>query len=173
MGTRKPLNNSPGDKLGAWTLVEDGHKNKFQQYCWLCQCSCGIRRIVTEYTLKTGKSSGCGCCNRKIGGITKASDGSRRPEYGAWNNLKQRCLNPNTVQYHDYGGRGITVCALFAESFSAFLAEIGERPSPKHTVDRIDNNRGYEPGNIRWATRSQQALNRRPKSVLRKASHME
>lgn len=86
--------------------------------------------------------------------------GKGTPEYSAWQHMKQRCLNPNSPDYPAYGGRGIMVDARWMRSFPAFLAEIGPRPSPKHSVDRIDGTRGYEPGNVRWATPTQQSRNR-------------
>lgn len=84
-----------------------------------------------------------------------------KPEYRVWAELIQRCRNPKSKQFKDYGGRGITVCDLWQKSFAAFIAEVGPRPSPTHTIDRRENNRGYEPGNVRWATRGEQIRNRR------------
>lgn len=87
---------------------------------------------------------------------------TRTPEYNAWDGLIQRCTNPNQRGWMDYGGRGITVCDRWRESFPAFLADMGEKPEPKaqYSIDRIDNDRGYEPDNCKWATRSEQQKNR-------------
>lgn len=86
-------------------------------------------------------------------------------EYSAWQEMRARCRNPSHAAYRHYGGRGITVCDAWRESFEAFLADMGRRPSPDHSLDRIDNDGNYEPGNVRWATRERQARNRRS-SVL-------
>lgn len=84
------------------------------------------------------------------------------PEYITWRHMKTRCLNPNSDAYDYYGGRGITICARWRNSFKDFLADVGRRPSPKHTLDRYPNNNGnYELGNVRWATRKQQQSNTR------------
>jgi hypothetical protein len=85
----------------------------------------------------------------------------RTPEYEAWCHMKSRCSRKADKAYPDYGGRGITVCDEWLSDFSAFLGHIGYRPGPEYSVDRKDNNRGYEPGNVRWATRTEQSNNRR------------
>lgn len=84
------------------------------------------------------------------------------PEYEAWCHMKGRCYNPQTKQYKDYGGRGIRVCDEWRESFLAFLDHVGRRPNPQYSIHRIDNDGNYEPGNVKWATRQEQASNKRP-----------
>ena len=86
---------------------------------------------------------------------------SKSAEYRAWSSMKQRCLNPRCSVYKNYGGRGITVCVRWQRDFLDFLDDLGPRPSPKHTLDRIDNDGNYQPGNVRWATYQEQESNRR------------
>lgn len=93
-------------------------------------------------------------------------NGRATPEYETWNRLIQRCENPKHPEFHNYGGRGISVCKQWRESFEQFLAHIGNKPSPKHTIDRIDNDGNYEPGNVRWATRLEQAQNMRTTKIV-------
>lgn len=88
------------------------------------------------------------------------------PLYNSWVNMRQRCNNPNNPSYHNYGGRGIMVCPEWEASFETFLSDVGERPNPRMTLDRIDNEKGYSPGNIRWATKQDQANNMRPNLLV-------
>lgn len=81
--------------------------------------------------------------------------------YGIWTHIKSRCYNPNDPAYHNYGGRGITVCREWINDYMAFLSYVGEPPTPKHTMDRIKNEGNYEPGNVRWTTKKEQGANRR------------
>lgn len=91
---------------------------------------------------------------------------SRSPEHGIWRAMIQRCTNPKNKDYHHYGGRGIRVCREWLDSFKAFIDDVGERPSRKHSLDRRNNNGSYEPGNVRWATLDEQRNNYRKNAVF-------
>lgn len=147
----------PGTAVGDWTVLGEAEPKHGIRHL-LCRCVCGAERDVGIGGLRTGTSTSCGCQNfarhRKHGLIAC-------PEYTIWRQLKQRCSNPKDRAFKNYGGRGIHVCAKWRTSFTAFLADVGPRPDPKLTLDRINNDGNYEPGNVRWATRSQQMLNTR------------
>lgn len=165
-----------GRTFGRLTVVELGPMSKptpkgRQLYKWVCRCSCGGTATVSADNLRSGQTQSCGClaleAKSKVG-LSNAThghsrhDGSGTPEYRAWLAMRQRCTNPKNQRWKNYGGRGIQVCDLWMNSFEAFLAHVGQRPSPEHSVDRYPNNDGnYEPGNVRWATAAQQAANRR------------
>jgi hypothetical protein len=148
---------------------------------WKCHCDCG-REVVVRGSNLTSHARSCGCLNRELSAermrrqLTKHGHnriGNITPEYVAYVNAKQRCTNPNYDRWADWGGRGIEF--RFA-SFEEFFAELGEKPEPKHlySIDRIDNDGHYEPGNVRWATATQQRLNQRVQTefmpVLRRAA---
>lgn len=122
---------------------------------WVCLCSCGTWRVVVGSCLRGGITKSCGCIQRQRieNAVRKA------PEYRAHQQMIQRCENQNFISYHRYGGRGIKVCARWKKSYINFLADVGPRPSVKHTLDRIDNDGNYCPSNVRWATRKQQSRN--------------
>jgi hypothetical protein len=133
------------------------------------RCSrCGEEKPVGEFTRQPGSADGlrseCRPCRAK----TVREQRHREPERSIFTIMKQRCHNPHHPKFHLYGGRGITVCEEWRGpgGFPRFLDHIGPRPSPKHSVDRIDNARGYEPGNVRWATQREQMRNTRINHVV-------
>lgn len=133
---------------------------------WLCRCDCGREVPVQGAELRKGVRGSCGCRARQIAGEACSTHGHTRnkevsPEYRSWYSAMQRCNNPNNPQYNGYGGRGIKFCERWSK-FTNFLADMGLKPSPKHSIDRYPNKDGnYEPGNVRWATASEQQRNKR------------
>jgi hypothetical protein len=133
---------------------------------WHCVCDCGNTTESIRGNLVSGNTKSCGCLDREATGdrFRKHGDTRHRSTYAIWMKMKQRCCNPKCKSYGDYGGRGIRVCEEWAgsEGYPAFIAHIGPRPSLAHTLDRYpDTNGNYEPGNVRWATRTQQNRNTR------------
>ena len=146
-----------GQRFGKWVVL-----HRVEGALWKCRCDCGNEREVQTGTLKLGKSKSCGCAG-KDWCRTHGMEGTAT--YNVWAGLIQRCTNKRCREYPRYGGRGIRVCARWRESFEAFLSDMGEKPSGK-SIDRIDNNGDYEPGNCRWATNSEQMRNRSTTEML-------
>lgn len=129
---------------------------------WLCKCRCGVVLEVDVLCLIRPKGTrSCGCLQRELASRARSTHRSWHTAlHGIWCSMKARCYNKNRNSFARYGGRGITVCARWRESFSAFKKDVGKRPSPAHSLDRYPNRHGnYEPGNVRWATRIEQRRN--------------
>jgi len=131
---------------------------------WLFRCDCGAEKQIRGSDVRKGYVVSCGCYLAEVGGAPRTHGDNRSREHRVWCGMIQRCANPRRDHYKYYGGRGIAVCQRWREDYAAFLADVGRAPSPKHTIDRIDNDGNYEPGNVRWATASQQNANRRPRA---------
>jgi hypothetical protein len=129
---------------------------------WDCVCDCGNKITVVGNSLVTNNTTSCGCYRKERTRETSVIHGMHGTlEYRSWQSMINRCTNVNNEAYNDYGGRGITVCDRWLNSFEAFYEDMGPRPSPNHSIDREENDLGYYKDNCRWATRVEQNNNRR------------
>lgn len=149
-----------GERYGKLTVVSESLDKARKS--WLCRCECGIEKSIQENHLRSGSVVSCGC-KRAAQNRTHGRIGT--PEYIAWQNMWGRCRNPGHPSYSNYGGRGITVANEWKD-FSVFLNHVGMRPSPKHSIDRLNNDKGYSPGNVAWRTPKEQIANRRNTMLL-------
>jgi hypothetical protein len=150
--------NREGQVFNNWSIIKYTHTDKYKKRHYLCKCACGKEIIKNIRTILNGSSKSCGCLNIK-NHIIHGKSNSR--VYNIWQNMKNRCINPNSTQWKWYGERGISVCKRWLNSFENFLEDMGEPPTIKHSIDRIKNEENYEPSNCRWATSKQQTANRR------------
>jgi len=171
-----PPRDFKGQRIGRLKVLEwAGKYHRGGNYRWKCVCDCGNVVVVLGGNLtraiRTGEPMSCGCLSRELSSIRNATHGCARhgretSEYGIWHGMLQRCYNPRTSSYKSYGARGIRVCERWRRCFENFLADMGPRPSRLHSIDRLDPNGDYEPGNCRWATWKEQQNHRRTTRIL-------
>lgn len=152
-----------GKTYGRLTVIGLAPKRR-QSVMWHCKCACGNYRIVSGVNLKQGFSESCGCLNSEVLSQRNTTHGlSLSTEHKSWIGMRQRCCNPRNPSYKRYGGRGITMHEEWkgCGGFEKFLQCVGSAPSRSHSIDRINNDGNYEPGNVRWATSFEQANNNR------------
>lgn len=154
------------DRLTVIERAEPSESDSAKSAYWRCRCSCGNETIVRSQHLRTGNVRSCGClavevCLPAMAASNVTHGMSQSDEHRIWQYMIQRCHNPNAGNYYLYGGRGIEVCERWRESFEAFYADVGPRPSKDHSLERKNNSKGYEPGNVVWATRLEQNNNTR------------
>jgi hypothetical protein len=161
-----------GQRFGRLVVLEPAGVSKNRTQLWLCRCDCGTSTTVNSYSLRSGASRSCGCLKLELfrAQVTKHGQcpkGNWTPLYRSWCSMKNRCLNPRATDFKNYGGRGIGIAPEWLNDFTRFAQDMGEPLFPRATLDRIDNDGDYRPGNVRWATRAEQSRNQRPHRTAR------
>lgn len=156
-----------GLTFGRLTVVRQTGNRKQGHPIYLCSCSCGGSTETTSYRLRSGHTSSCGCLRRERLIQRNTTHGMcGLPEYDIWTAIISRCYNDRDKDFRNYGGRSILMDENWKNSFPEFFAYIGPRPGDGFEIDRIDNSRGYFPGNVRWATKAVNSRNRRSNVIL-------
>jgi len=152
-------------KIANFHVIKRLENNKHSAAVWLCRCVCGKEKPISSGALLSGGTVSCGCVGKKNRLISSLKHGMcGTVEYRTWRGMRERCHSKSHMYFKNYGGRGIKVCDRWLSSFDAFFADMGNKPSPSHSIDRINNDGDYEPSNCRWATRKEQMKNTRIKS---------
>ena len=153
-----------GQKFGKLTAIKIAHKAKSQVY-WQCKCECGNVKITITSNLRNGTVVCCGCIKASLRKKPVIFTENHRGAFNSWNNIRQRCYVPTNQAFDRYGGRGIVMAPEWRDSFEQFFNDLGPRPQGT-SIERIDNNKGYFPGNCRWATYREQARNKRNTRIV-------
>ena len=163
---KKPIRDLTGQRFTRLT-VTGPFGRRGTKVAWNTVCDCGVTGVATSNALRTGNTKSCGCLKALAGKHLVTHGLTATRSHGIWKAAKQRCFNANAHNYKHYGGRGITMCARWCDSFQAFFDDMGECP-PGLSLERIDNEGNYEPGNCRWATQAEQVQNTR-RAIRRRA----
>lgn len=154
-----------GERVGLLTVVSREHRDPKLGRMFKCRCDCGNEALVPHSNLLNWNTKSCGCLKRRKADLPFAG-ASRLREYQTWKHMLQRCHDPKTKSFGNYGAKGITVCERWRNSFADFLTDMGKAPTPKHTLDRIDTFAGYSPENCRWATMKEQQNNKTSNTLV-------
>lgn len=153
--------NLVGIRSGRLQVIQFDHTRyagtRRAEAMWRCRCDCGEESVVRANSITRQTVKSCGC----VSPTPWKHGGCNLPEYRVWRSMVGRCHHRGNTRFQSYGGRGITVCQRWRDNFAHFLADMGPRPSQAHSIDRIDNDRGYEAANCRWATAHEQVRNTR------------
>lgn len=154
-----------GLRFGTLVVLERAESSPSGKTKWVCSCDCGDTAVVFGGALTSGHTRSCGCVQKESLGNARRTHGAtsglkRTKAYRSWLQIRRRCVKGDVKAFERYGAVGIKMALEWQDDFAAFLAHIGQAPSEKHSVDRIKNERGYEPGNVRWATQSEQCRNK-------------
>jgi hypothetical protein len=160
-------NDLTGTKFNHLTVIgKSEHKGaKWKKY-WDCLCVCGTVKPITTYAITHQRNKSCGCRKGEGNIGIKSLSGLNKSEFNSWWSMKNRCYDPNHKNYKHYGGRGIRVCEEWNENFSAFLNDMGKKPTSNHTIERVEIDKGYYKENCKWATKMEQARNKRNNVIV-------